>query len=115
MANLRSFGITNIHDLTAELNLPQPDGTIKKTTYEQALLDSMKPETQTCLFKSIEPTKDTTTEGKYLLITTAELLNDAQIFIDNALECMAITMPKNIACITKMDGSSVTRTNHIAM
>ena len=113
-ANLRSFGITNVHDLKAELNLPQPDGMIKEMTFEQALLDSTQLKTQTHLFKSIEPTKDTTTEGKYLLITTADLLNDVEIFIDKALEHMATTTPKNIACITKMDGCLVTRTNWIA-
>ena len=112
-ANLRSFGITNVHDLQAKLNLPQPDGTIKKTTFEQALLDSTQPATQKRLFKSIEPTKETTTEGKYLLITMADLLNDAQTFIDKALEHMAATTPDNISRITKMDGSSVTRTNRI--
>ena len=45
-ANLHSFGITNVHDLQAELNLPQTDRTIKKTTFEQALLDSTQPDTQ---------------------------------------------------------------------
>ena len=44
----------------------------------------------------------------------ADLLNDAQIFIDKALEHMANTTPKNITHITKMDGSSVTRMNRIA-
>ena len=113
-ANLRSFSITNAHDLQAKLNLPQPDGTIKQTTFKQALLDSTKPNTQRRLFKSIEPTKETDTDGKYLLITTADLLTDAQIFIDKALEHMATTTPDNITCITKTDGSSVTRTNQIA-
>ena len=113
-ANLRSFGITNVHDLQVELNLPQPDGTIKKTTFEHALLDSTQPDTKICLFKSIEPTKDTEKDGKYLLITTTDPLNDAQVFIDQALEHMTTTTPDNIAHITKMDGSSVTRTNRIA-
>ena len=58
--------------------------------------------------------KDTDTDGKYLLITTADLLNDAQIFIIKALEHMAATTPDNITCITKTDGSSVTQTNWIA-
>ena len=113
-ANLRSFGITKVHDLQAELNLPQLDGTIKKMTFEQALLDSTQLDTQICLFKSIKPMKDTKKDGKYLLITTANLLTDAQIFIDKALEHMTTTTPDNITCITKTDGSLVTRTNQIA-
>ena len=80
-ANLRSFGITNVHDLLAELNLPQMNGTIKKTTFEQALLDLTQLDMQTHLFKSIEPMKDTKKDRKYLLITTADLLNDAQYLL----------------------------------
>ena len=67
-ANLRSFGITNVNDIHAMLMLPQPDGTVKSTTFKKALLDSVKPNTQTRLFKLIEPMKDTEKYGKYLLI-----------------------------------------------
>ena len=49
-ADLRSFGIINIHDIQAELTLPHADGTTKMTTFEKALLESVKPETQTRLF-----------------------------------------------------------------
>ena len=72
-ANLRSFGITNVHDIHAELMIPQSDGTVKTTTFEKALLDSVKPDTQTRLFKSIEPTKDTKKYGKYLHVWTKPL------------------------------------------
>ena len=60
IANLHSFSINNIHDLKAKLTLPQADGTTKTTTFKKALLNSVKQNTQTCLFKSesIEPTKD---------------------------------------------------------
>ena len=43
---LCSFGITNIYDLKAELMIPQADGTMHMTTFEQALIDSVKPNTQ---------------------------------------------------------------------
>jgi hypothetical protein len=113
-ANLRSFGITNVHDINAELILPQPDGNMKTTTFEKALLESVKPDTQIRLFKSIEPTKDTEKYGKYLLITTADLLEDAQNCLDQALEHMSVNTLDNMSRITKTDGSSVTRTNCIA-
>jgi hypothetical protein len=113
-ANLRSFGIANVHDLQAELHLPQADGTTKTMTFENALLESVKPDTQHRLFKSIEPTKDTEKHGKYLLITTVDMLDDAQTFIDQALENMSTTTPDNISRITKTDGLFVTRTNRIA-
>ena len=45
-ANLCSFSIANIHDLQAELHLPQADGTTKMMMFETALLDSVKPDTQ---------------------------------------------------------------------
>ena len=44
--NLHSFGITNVHDIHTELILPQPNGTMTTTTFEKALLESVKPDTQ---------------------------------------------------------------------
>ena len=96
------------------MHLPQADGTIKMMTFETALLESVKLETQNHLFKSIEPTKDTEKHGKYLLITTVDMLNDAQTFIDHALEHMSTTILDNILWITKTVGLSVTHTNCIA-
>ena len=96
-ANLQSFGITNIHDLQAELTLPQADGTTKTTTFERALLKSIKLDTQTCLFKSIEPMKDTEKYGKYLLIMMVELLEDAQTCLNQALEHMSMTTLDNMS------------------
>ena len=110
---LHSFDITNVYDLKTELMIPQANGTMHTTTFEQALIDSVKPNTQIQLFKSIETTKESTTHGKYLLITTANLLKDAQIFLDMTLEQMSQTNLDNKFCIIKPMESSVTRTNHI--
>ena len=52
--------------------------------------------------------------GKYLLITTVDLLEDAQNCLDQALEHMSVNTLDNMSRITKTDGSSVTHTNHIA-
>ena len=87
---------------------------MKETTFEKALLESVKLDMQTPLFKLIEPTKDMKKYGKYLLITMVNLLEDAQNCLDQALEHMSVTTPDNMSRITKMDGSSVTCTNHIA-
>ena len=114
-ANLHSFGITNVHDLKAELILTHSDITHKTTTFKKALLDLVKPNTQTCLFKSIKPTKDMEKYGKYLLITTVNLLEDAQIFLNQALKHMSTTTPDNILQIAKINGSFVTCINHITM
>ena len=113
-ANLCSCGITNVHDIHAELILPQPDGNMKTTTFKKALLESVEPDTQICLFKSIERTKDTEKYGKYLLIMTAYLLEDAQNCLDQAIQHMSVNTPDSMSRITKTDGSSVTHTNHIA-
>ena len=113
-ANLHSFGITNIHALKAELTLTQSDGTQKMTTFEKTLLDLVKLDTQTCLFKLIEPMKDMEKYGKYLLITTVDLLEDAHNFLNQALKHMSTTTLDNMSWIPKNDGASVTHTNHIA-
>ena len=84
------------------------------TTFEKALLESVKLDTQTRLFKLIEPMKDMEKYGKYLLITMVDLLEDTQNCLDQALEHMSVNTPDNMSRITKTDGSSVTHTNHIA-
>ena len=58
--------------------------------------------------------KDMEKHRKYLLITTVNLLEDAQTFIDQALEHMSTTTPENMLQITKTNGASVTCTNCIA-
>ena len=116
MANLHSFGITNIHDLQAERTLLQADGMTKMTTFEKALLKSVRLDTQTQLFKSIEPTKDMEKYGKYLLIMIVNLLEDAQTCLNQALKHMSVNTPENMSWITTMtDGFSVTHTNCITM
>ena len=111
---LHSISITNVYDIKTEIMIPTANGNMQHTTmFEQAIIDSVKPNTQIRLFKSIETTKESSTHGKYLLLTTANLLKDAQIFLAKTLEQMSQTNPDNKFCIIKPMASYVNRTNHI--
>ena len=113
-ADLRSFAITNVRNIHAELTVPDPTtGSDMTLTFEQALLTSVKPGTNDQLFTSIEPTKDTESDGRYLLVTKKDLLADAQQYIDHVLNTMAQSTPDDMARITQDDNSRVTRTNRV--
>ena len=75
---LCSFTITNVHDLQATLTINDAQtGELTSMTFERAILTAVQPETTERLFVSIEPMKTTTTEGRYLLVTTCAHLEAA--------------------------------------
>jgi hypothetical protein len=90
VTNLRSFAITNIRDMKAEITIYDQDGNNPRLmTFEQALMSKTKEGTSsTKLFYSIEPTQASHTEGRYLLITDKESIKEAEQFIDDALESL---------------------------
>jgi hypothetical protein len=111
-ADLRSFAITNVHDLQAQLTLTDTQtGDQTTVTFEHAILTAVAPDTTDRLFVSIEPTKTTQTEGRYLLVTTRTHLDAAQKYIDAAIPN---TTAANMARITKNETTSITRANRIA-
>jgi hypothetical protein len=113
-ADLRSFAITNVRDLQAELTIPDPTtGTMITTTFESALLTSVKHGTSTRIFTSIEPTKTSETDGHYLMVTNKELINNAQECFDQIIAYMMAATPDNIVRITRSDHSSVSRANSV--
>jgi Skp family chaperone for outer membrane proteins len=111
ITNIHSFAITNVSDLNVELTIPdQGNQAPRKMTFEEALLTSVKPGTNTKLFYSIEPTKFTDTEGCYLLLTNKELIEDAQAYVDNVFRYMSQHTPDAMTRITR-NKSPVTRVN----
>jgi hypothetical protein len=71
VANLRSFAITNVSDIKAEITIYDLDGTNPRVmSFEQPLLSKSYGDTNKPLFYSVEPTQASTTEGRYLLVTS---------------------------------------------
>jgi hypothetical protein len=113
IVNLRSFPITNVGNLQAEMTITNPDGSERTTTFESELLNSVKPgTTNERLFYSIEPTKFSDTEGRYLLITHKDNIPDAEKFIDMVFQHLQNNSPENLAKITR-DSKPITRANRI--
>jgi hypothetical protein len=65
------------------------------------------------LFYSIEPTKFSDTDGRYLLITHKDNIAEAEQFIDFALKHLTTTCPDSMAKITHSQ-APVTRANRIS-
>jgi hypothetical protein len=114
IANLRSFAITNVGDLKAEMTFTDPSGKIapRVTTFEAEIMREQKKGTTENLFYSIEMTKFTETEGRYLLVTHKNHISEAEQFIDYALQHLTTNCPDNMAKITRSH-APVTRTNRI--
>jgi hypothetical protein len=111
IVNLRSFPITNVGNLQAEMTITNPDGSERTTTFESELLNSIKPgTTNERLFYSIEPTKFSDTEGRYLLVTHKDNIPDAEKFIDMVFQHLQNNSPENLAKIMR-DSKPITRAN----
>jgi hypothetical protein len=115
IANLRSFAITNVGDLKAEMSFTDPTGTTdpRVTTFEAEILRGTTKGTTEKLFYSIEPTLYTETEGRYLLVTHKDNVAEAEQFIDFALKHLTNTCPDNMVKIMRAQ-TPVTRANRIS-
>jgi hypothetical protein len=113
VSKLRSFALSNIRHIRADITVFDPDGSNPRTmALEDALLSQKSPTTKQHLFYSVEPTQSSTTDGRYLLITEKDMLPDAEAFIDNALQSLN-AHPGNHANASLVD-SPITRANRIA-
>ena len=114
IANLRSFALTNVGDLKAEMTFTNPDDSndTRNTTFEEELMNQDKAGTTEKLFYSIEPTKFSETEGRYLLVTHKDNITEAEKFIDYALQHLTTNTPDNMAKIMRAH-VPVTRSNRI--
>jgi hypothetical protein len=113
IVNLRSFPITNVGNLQADMTITEPDGTKRITTFESELLNSIKPgTTNEKLFYSIEPTKLSASEGRYLLVTHKDNIPDAEKFIDMVFHHLQNNTPETLANVTK-DNQPIARANRI--
>jgi hypothetical protein len=115
VANLRSFAITNVGDLKAEMTFTEPNGkdAPRTTTFEAEIMRENKTGTTEKLFYSIEPTKYSDTEGRYLLVTHKDNIAEAEKFIDFALQHLTTNCPDNMAKIMRSQ-VPVTRANRIS-
>jgi flagellar biosynthesis/type III secretory pathway chaperone len=115
VANLRSFAITNVSNIKAEITIYDPDGTNPRVmSFEQALLSKSYGDTNKSLFYSIEPTQASTTEGHYLLVTNNNAIKEAETFIDMALASLTNNNSNNCAQV-QLFKAPIARTNHINM
>jgi hypothetical protein len=111
---LRSFAITNIGNLQAPITVHDSEGKTVHTTFEKALLNSVKPGTASQrLFYSIEPTNRTDTDGRYLLVMHKDTIEAATAYIDQVLLSLAHHHPGDMARIMR-DDKPVTRANRVA-
>jgi hypothetical protein len=113
VSSLRSFAISNIRHIRADITVYDPDGSNPRTmALEDALLRQKSPTSPRPLFSSIEPTQTSGLDGRYLLITDKESLTDAEAFIDSALQSLN-AHPGNLANASR-NLSPITRANRIA-
>jgi hypothetical protein len=112
VANLRSFAITNVSGIKAEITIYDPYGRNPHVmSFKQALLSKSYGDTNEPLFYSIEPTQASTTEGRYLLVTNKNAIKGAETFID-----MALASPKsnsNNCAQAQLFKAHIPHTNHI--
>jgi hypothetical protein len=112
VANLRSFAITNICDIKAEITIYDPDGTNPRVmSFEQALLSKSYGDMNKPLFYSIGPTQASTTEGCYLLVTNKNAIREAKRFIDMALA--SLNSNSNNCAQVQLFKAPIVHTNHI--
>jgi hypothetical protein len=112
VANLRSFAITNVSDIKAEITIYDQDGTNPRVmSFEQALLSKSYGDTNEPLFYSIEPTQASTTEGRYLLVTNKNAIKEAETFIDMALA--SLNNNSNNCAQVQLFKAPIARTNRI--
>jgi hypothetical protein len=113
VSSLRSFALSNIRQIRADITVYDPDGSNPRTmALEDALLSQKSPNSNRLLFSSVEPTQTSGIDGRYLLITDKDLLPDAEAFIDSALQSLN-AHPGNLANASR-DSSPITRANRIA-
>jgi hypothetical protein len=111
--DLRSFAITNVRDLQATLTIPTDDqGNTKQLSFLEGLKMAEKTD-GTKLFVSIEPTTRAETDGRYLLITTKDCLDEAQTWFDSSVEQLTNNTPDNMVRITRDTASTVSRANRV--
>jgi hypothetical protein len=113
MANLRSFAITGIAKLSAPMIVQDNTdaNSSVETTLEQIILDAKVPGTDQLIFSSIEPTTNSDTEGRYLLLTDSMKLAHAEHMIDELVKHIA-THPE-IEKEVSINGEEVRRANRI--
>ena len=91
IAQLRSFTICT------DITVFDPDGTHPRImAFETALLSQQSPTSNQALFSSVEPIQTSQIDGRYLIITSTDLLHDAETFINAALQSLN-AHPKNHA------------------
>jgi hypothetical protein len=78
---------------------------------EDALLSQKSTSSSKHLFYSVEPTQASHSEGRYLLLTNKDLIQEAEVFIDSALQSLN-GHPENHAKVMLAD-SPITRANRI--
>ena len=91
MADLRSFAITGIANLQTPMTAQDSKdiNSSVATTFEKIILTAKVPGTEQNIFSSIEPTSQSETEGRYLLLTNKTHLASAEYMIDELLKYVA--------------------------
>jgi hypothetical protein len=81
------------------MTFTDPTGTAapRITTFEAEIMRKNKEGTTEKLFYSIEPTKFSELEGRYLLVTHKDSIAEAEKFIDYALTQLTTNCPDNMA------------------
>jgi hypothetical protein len=113
IVNLCSFPITNVGNLNAAMTITNPDGKERTATFVKELLTSVKPGTNNeKMFYSIESTKFSESEGRYLLVAHKDNIPDAEKFIDMVFQHSQKNSPENMEKVTK-DNKPIARANKI--
>jgi len=110
-ANIRSFAIKNIGDIDAMLPTTNPDGSISPTKFSSLILQQMMPDGKTRVFSSIETTKDSERDGKYLFLTNTDNIKYAEKRIDDILHRLT-QFPEEMAKVC-LNNTAVCRANRI--
>lgn len=112
IAQLRSFAITNVRMISADITVYDSDGSNPRImAFERALLSQQSPTTKQALFSSVEPTQTSHTDGRYLILTTKDLLTEAETSIDAALQSLNAHTANHAN--VRRTSALITRTNRI--
>jgi hypothetical protein len=98
--------------ISADITVYDSDGTNPRImAFERALLSQKSPTSNQALFSSIKPTQTSQTDGRYLILTSKDLLLEAETSIDAALQSLN-AHTDNHANVS-MKSAPITRTNRI--
>jgi hypothetical protein len=113
MANLRSFAITGIANLSTPMTTQDTTDATSSvaTTFEKIIMDAKVPGTDHLIFSSIEPTIHSDKDGRYLLLTESSKLSHAEHMIDELLKYIAAN--PHIDAEVSLIGEEVRRANRI--